>query len=219
MTPIRSSSCSTHFHQATQTDSVLSEESRSPIIGIPRRYSPHGIFEKSFEGAPCTYDEPSEKSRIPTEFQEMHHRAITNNGILWIYDQLDGDDVIAPGSKSIQDSEGVSACSQSAFHYREATSSSDRASLRMYSCYFGGPPALQSSTAIETSGSGAKRKPLRSLDSDVTGSTAGAMVADPQSLNQSFPSNTEAVSCSHPGDGWRRMPPPSVGGPTVESQT
>ena len=153
-----------------------------------------------FEGAPCTYDEPSGKSRFPTEFQKMHHRAIADNGIFRIYDQLNRDDVIASRSQSIQDTEGVSACSQSAFQYREKASSSDRASLRMHSCYLGGPPALQISTAFETSGSGAKRKPLRSFYTDVSGSTAGSMVVDPQSLNQSLPSDTEAVSCSHPGD-------------------
>ena len=164
----------------------------------------------------CTYDEPSGKSRFPTEFQKMHHRAIADNGIFRIYDKLDGDDVITLGSQSIQDTEGVSACSQSAFQYREKASSSDRASLRMHSCYLGGPSALQSSTAIETSGSRAKRKPLRSFYTDVSGSTTGSMVVDPQSLNQSLPSDTEAISSYHPGDGCLHS---RVGGLLWGSQT
>ena len=215
LTSVRSCSCSAHFHQATQIVSFLRSQGVRLLVYLDDILL-MAPSEGLFEGAPCTYDEPSVESWIPTEFQKMHHRAIADNGIFRIYDKLDGDDVITLGSQSIQDTEGVSACSQSAFQYREKASSSDRASLRMHSCYLRGPPALQSSTAIKTSGSGAKRKPLRSFYTDVSGSTAGSMVVDPQSLNQSLPSDTEAISSYHPGDGCLHS---RVGGLLWGSQT
>ena len=72
--PIQSCSSPTHFRQATQTNSVIFEESGSPTVSIHRRHPTHGIIGKPFERASCTYDESFEESRFPTEFQEMHRR-------------------------------------------------------------------------------------------------------------------------------------------------
>ena len=186
-------SSSTHFHQVTQTESVVFEESRSPSVGICRHLSCHGIIVEPFEGATCSYHQPFNESWIPAELQEACYGTGTNNEILRLCDQLNGNDVVSSRRQSVEN-QGVQPCTQLQGNNRETVGSSDRVPFSMHSCNPGGSTALQSPTAIKTSSSWTKGKQLRSLSSDITGSTTGSNVVGVQSVNQSLTSNPEASS-------------------------